>query len=203
MGNITFSNLISERGWTKGLIGKILGKEDISKRNPRYKNASPMKLYNLGRVIAAEQSELYLQEIEKIARKRESAQKANDIKLAKTIAIIDGANIKVRVLDRENVVTQACIHYNDKDRDNPDCECASKHSDPIFLNRICVNYLRHELTTYDDIIDSIKGHVGKDKAYALLKAKVLDVIAAAYPWLSDECESQQDRCTIESSSVIA
>ena len=53
---ITQSRLISERGWTKGLINELLGEPDVFADNPHYKSAAPMRLYFLDRVKHIEQT---------------------------------------------------------------------------------------------------------------------------------------------------
>ncbi len=53
---ITPTRLISERGWTKGLINDLLGEPDLFVDNPHYKSAAPMRLYFLDRVKHIEQT---------------------------------------------------------------------------------------------------------------------------------------------------
>ena len=53
---ITQTRLISERGWTKGLISKLLDEPDVFVDNPHYKSAAPMRLYFLDRVKHIEQT---------------------------------------------------------------------------------------------------------------------------------------------------
>lgn len=58
------------------------------------------------------------------------------------------------------------------------------------LNRWCVNFIRHNLTSYDAYIDSLYNKVGKIEAYVLLKNKILTEIAKKYPDLKEECNLQ-------------
>ena len=53
---ITQTRLISERGWTKGLINELLDEPDVLVDNPHYKSAAPMRLYFLDRVKHIEQT---------------------------------------------------------------------------------------------------------------------------------------------------
>lgn len=53
---VTQTRLISERGWTKGLISELLGEPDLFVDNPHYKSAAPMRLYFLDRVKHIEQT---------------------------------------------------------------------------------------------------------------------------------------------------
>lgn len=53
-----------------------------------------------------------------------------------------------------------------------------------------VNYVRHELTGYDDALLDVSRNV--PAGYQLLKNAVLCKIADAYPFLRNECEKQVD-----------
>lgn len=68
-----------------------------------------------------------------------------------------------------------------------------------FLDRVTVNFLRHEHTRYDEHLKVIARKVGSQQAYALLKNKVLHRISQVYPELHDECVRQR----VEIADVIA
>lgn len=82
----------------------------------------------------------------------------------------------------------ACEHYNqfhfDFDR------FADSESDEFFLQRICVNYLRHERSEYDYDLDRIFGKAGAEEAREALRDKIYEAIAEKYDWLSEECKRQ-------------
>lgn len=68
---------------------------------------------------------------------------------------------------------------------------------PTTVDRITVNYLRHVRTVYDAslqrkriITSDLRSWYNKE-----LKARCLDVIAAAYPELADECDRQRLKIT--------
>jgi hypothetical protein len=42
-------------------------------------------------------------------------------------------------------------------------------SDPAFLERITVNFIRHELTEYDESLQEVAGRMGVDEAMALMR----------------------------------
>jgi hypothetical protein len=50
-----------------------------------------------------------------------------------------------------------------------------------FLERITCNYIRHQLTDYEDQLDTMFGKVGTTAGYTLLKEKITKAIAQAYP----------------------
>lgn len=60
------------------------------------------------------------------------------------------------------------------------------------LMRWVVNYIRHNLISYDSTLFDNKGKVGKDEAYPIFKKAVLDRIAATYPKYAAECKRQAD-----------
>jgi hypothetical protein len=66
-----------------------------------------------------------------------------------------------------------------------------RSDDEDFLCRITVNYVRHQMTNYEDSLRKIAGKVGTKEAYLHLKSKVLDAIAEAYPELAAECVRQE------------
>lgn len=60
------------------------------------------------------------------------------------------------------------------------CSCSRE-----FLNRITVNYLRHECTDYDYELSEIAGKVGVQDAHDILKERVNEAIYEAYPTLKN------------------
>lgn len=58
--------------------------------------------------------------------------------------------------------------------------------------RWVVNYIRHNLISYDSTLFDNKGKVGKDEAYPIFKKAVLDRIAATYPKYAAECQRQAE-----------
>lgn len=62
-----------ERGWSKGLIKRLLGDPDKLVPNPHYRAAPKMKLYTKRRIEEAEQSEAFLKFQAGAPRRAESA----------------------------------------------------------------------------------------------------------------------------------
>ena len=61
---ITPARLKSERGWTDGLIKRYLGEPDKLVPNPHYRRArAKMRLYDLARVVQAEEHKKALKEV--------------------------------------------------------------------------------------------------------------------------------------------
>ncbi|MFI6942038.1 hypothetical protein ACIBI4_22430 [Streptomyces sp. NPDC050418] len=63
-------------------------------------------------------------------------------------------------------------------------------SDRPALDRWQVNYLRHQLTHYDELLDGLHGKTGRAAAETLLRQRIYTAIAETYPFLAHECERQ-------------
>lgn len=63
-------------------------------------------------------------------------------------------------------------------------------SDFLTTERMCVNYLRHCETRYEQELASIAGKAGARDAYYDIKELVLFAIADQYDWLEEECDRQ-------------
>lgn len=181
-----------KRGWTDTLIAQYLIKHDLQKPNPRYRSAPPMKLYLLARVERIEATPEFQEAREKASRRKQSSQKAVSTKRSRTLRYVEEqVDIKVPHLSNQELIRRACDNYNDRKLDYDYIEdFASESSDPLFLQRIMVNYLRHKMTEYEQHLDEVKGRVGIQEAYLGIRKKVLDAIAGVYPWLAEECERQ-------------
>jgi hypothetical protein len=110
--------------------------------------------------------------------------------------------MEVPKLSRDEVIARACKRFNNRKADifcnrGSDEPCsyspASPESDPIFLKRISVNYLRHLLSNYEDEAARVYGRVGVRQAYKEISRRVYAAIAEAYTWLKDECQKQLER----------
>ena len=115
-------------------------------------------------------------------------------KQEKLQAYLEGVEIKVPRLDEQPLIKRASGHYNARQIDRVGLDLfADESSDRVFLERITVNYLRHELTCYEHQLTKIAGKVGADDARMEMKEKVLDAISEKYPWLAKECWRQVKR----------
>lgn len=91
------------------------------------------------------------------------------------------------------VLRKAIQHYN---RRNPDKSPATMQSDPEFLKRLAVNWLRHMGSNYDshrDSISSLAQPADRKTAGSIVKGRILAQIAIKYPQLADEARRQAFR----------
>jgi hypothetical protein len=95
-----------------------------------------------------------------------------------------------RMLRAEAMANYNELHFNHG-------KWASSRDDQDFLDRITVNYLRHGMTNYEDLLAATFGCVGTGDAYSIIKGRVFDAIASAYPSLGKECLRQEARLAMK------
>ena len=188
---MTKQSVLQRPGWSAAILKKLLGEPDERKeRGSRY---APLCLFGVKRVEAAEASP----DFAAAQAKREAASARSravaERKRNELLDRIDAMPISVHVV--KNPTARAIESYNQRQIDIGRYENAnaSKNSDPDFLERITVNYIRHELTEYDANLDSTFGQIGTDAANARIRNRVLLAIADAYPHLRAEAIGQMAR----------
>lgn len=181
---------LKEQGWTDGMIKKMLGEPDATRPNPHYKSAAPMALYELKRVKKVEKTTTFKTEMEKAAQRKQSAQKAVRTKTERAKQYAMTVKVSVPTMDYNLLVKRACCSYNDwheYDRYGRHNEyftpADSMHSDPDFLHRITMNYLRHECTAYEQQLYKLFGKTGINEAHDILQRRINDEICRIYPQL--------------------
>lgn len=189
-------NEIKARGWTDRMIERHLGEPSGERRNPCYRSQG-VNVWSLSRVLHAELNDA-ANEVKQTQSKRKMRQTQSEkglrTKREKLLATIEEIVIEVRVFSKDELVLQACGDYNATRACNGGMS-ASPESGPGFLDRICVNYIRHNLTNYDEVIGNISGQVAVEEAYHLHYTRVMEAIAQKYPWLEEECHRQiESKC---------
>jgi len=189
------STIIKDYGIPKSMVEKLLPNPKLV-RNPHYKCAAPMKLYPLSAVEGLLSIKDVQDAIEKHKRRSSAAKKAVQTKLDNVDLRADNAIKNIIVKTESDVEAHAIDAYNEWETVKAN---TSNHYEPnyitstpsrAFLDRITVNYIRHELTEYDERLCEEKGKVGKASFYIKYKLGVLDAIAKAYPKYAAECERQ-------------
>jgi hypothetical protein len=190
------------RGWTPALIASYLGEPDGTRRNPRYRSAAPMRLYREDRVVEAEATPHWQAAAARAKVRSQAAHAVADRKRAALLRQVAELPITVRRLPQEKVAPRAITAYNQwrgmladdsfyRQERYGDFTPASAQSDPAFLERIVVNFLRHRLTFYEEQIEDLCGQVGVDEAIALLRTRIYQEIARVYPrYAAVECDRQ-------------
>jgi len=183
---------LKARGWTESMINRLLGNADLIVKNPYYSKAPEMKLYLIERVNGIENSEIFSELKKRSMKRSESMKKVARMKEKELLGYIDSIKIEVKEMNIEKIKKLAINEYNDHQDETGHFEniIIKGRIDIAFLNRIMVNYIRHNLTSYENLLEELKNKVGKDKAYMKLKKKILEKIAEVYPMLKDECNRQ-------------
>lgn len=188
---------LRQRGWTETLIRRYLGEPD--QRVTRYLYATQVRLFALSRVEEAEARADFQADRERAIQHKLAAARAVETKRRKMAEHLAALRAEVPVLDRDELVARACEHYNSRKynqwerrgySDDFYFREATPDSDPTFLERICVNYLRHALSDYERQLEQVAGKVGVACAYESISSTVYNAISAAHPWLAEECERQ-------------
>jgi hypothetical protein len=88
----------------------------------------------------------------------------------------------------EHWVRRATIEaYNERHWDG---DGAAEDAPAEFLERITVNFIRHNLTAYDRALEEVAGRVGISSAVQAIRAKIYSAIGESCPVLADECSRQ-------------
>lgn len=182
---------LKQRGWTDKLIKILLGEPDKTAQNPHYRSAAPMRLYLKSRVEEVETSAEWTALKGEADKRKQSASKAVETKLQKLRVELAKLKISIIELSKDELIQKACDHYNSRQTYRGiEFEPAGPESNPRFIDRITVNYLRHVLTPYERELAEVKGKTGVGEAYMEISRKVFDAISDLYPWLKDECARQ-------------
>jgi len=181
---------VKARGWTDKLIKDFLGEPDKTAVNSHNRSGPPVKLYLISRVEESEASGEWIASHSKLARRRQGAQKAVDTKRTALMEAANRLQMRVPSLGPDKLIKRAVNAYNDRQDYRGGFRYASVQCDPEFLNRITVNFLRHECSSYERQLEQTYGKIGVRDAYGVINAKIYAAISAAYPELAGECERQ-------------
>lgn len=181
-----------ERGWTLKMINALLPAPELEE-NPKYKRAAPTKLWDIETIEEIEKTEEYKIMYEKVERRREAAQKAVETKRKKTEQIIDEAinQLTIIVYPYDAVVKMALqdkrewYRYQNSIRGYERFDTDFSDIDTNTKQRWTVNFIRHNLTNYEDILEQIRGKTGINTQYYRLKQAIHDMIYTVYPELSN------------------
>ncbi len=188
-----------ERGWSLKLIRDFLGEPDDVKPLGRYCEEHRFLLPRIERI---EKTDEFKTAQEKYLKRRNAGKQAAKTQSQLRIENAKTVIIRVRRLPEKEVLEEAIEHFNYRqnrryfNNDNYwNITLAGTDSDSRFLERITVNYIRHNLTSYDSKLFAQRGRIGGDQAVPIIRRRVFEEIACAYPHLSEECDRQMiQRC---------
>jgi hypothetical protein len=180
---------IKERGWTDALIRKFLGMPDDYAANFAYPGGAPVRLYRLDRISTIEASEEFRQAQEQSAKRRTSSVKALDTKRAAVLKWIDSLEgPKLPPAPRADLTRLAVNWFNEAHAWRGDCERWWTGTETEnYLAAVVVDYVLHRLGDYETKLRRAVGKLPQADDLAVIRAKILAAIGAAFPWLAVEC----------------
>lgn len=176
---------IKQMGFTDSIIKTLNIIPTEIKPNPHNKK-NFMKLYSEEYIDTILKSSEFVNLVGKNINRRLGALKSTTTKVERLMRDIDNLNITIKRI--ENVELLALHQYNEYNITQ--LRLANVKDDVRFLDRLCVNYIRHELTNYDNSLDFTVGKVGKYKAFNRINEKIYTRIKEVYPQYSEECDRQ-------------
>lgn len=187
---------LEARGWTKSLIKKFLPEpHDI-----KYFRNGCQYFYWQITVGDIEASEEFKRLQEKALRRRAAGIAATEKRKLEYLDYLKNKMpIRVRVVPADQLLVEAIDSYNahrlyrwERRQYDPEYYSvpASKNSGEEFLQRIQVNYIRHRLTSYENLLYEQRGKLGKAEALEIIQRRIFHAIIENYPELKLECERQ-------------
>ncbi|WP_234381776.1 hypothetical protein [Streptomyces dysideae] len=185
------------RGWTPAMVRQLLGEPDLMRSDPHFPTAPKTRLYLVERVEAAERSEEFRAVAAAAARRSAGARAAALRRRRAVLARIAAEPVDMPRLAPRELAALAVEHRNRRDEERASwrrghvaAPATVASAEPGALERWQVDYLRHRLTRYDELLAELHGSTGRAAAEELLRRRVHAAIAEAYPELAQECERQ-------------
>lgn len=183
---------VRRRGWTDSMVRDLLGVPDVQGRDPRRWSLAPMRLYLLARVETVERTAEFATAAVLSKARSAAAGVYAERRRAAVLTAIRAEPIEVPRLPGPELERRAVRHRHLLGARGPGAGAGGTGATPGgaphgALVRWQVNYLRHALSRYESLLDGLYGESGRREAERLLRRRLYEAIAAAYPALADEC----------------
>jgi len=190
------------REWTAGMVRQLLGEPDVFRAGPHFRSSPPTRLYCVERVEAAERSDTFRAVAAAAARRSAEDRGAARRRRREVLARITAEPIHAPRLTPQRLAALAVEYRNRGDegrpyerweprpQPQPPASAAVGSADPSALDRWKVDYLRHRLTRYDELLNGLRASIGRATAEELLRRRLYAAITEAYPLLARECQRQ-------------
>lgn len=190
---------VKSLGFTEKLIEMLLPEPEL-RPNPYYRSAAHMQLFKRSDVEKAMKNPVFQERLKKREERQAAAEKAVETKRAKLKAATDKfiESIKIEKVDLDVLRTAAIEaqqdwYYEQYYYRGKGYVKDAYGADEDTVKRWMVNFVRHEMTTYDEQLYYMKGKVGVHDMYEDIRNFILGKIAVIYPELAQECEKQKNR----------
>ena len=188
---------VKSLGFSEKLIKMLLPEPEL-RTNPHYRSAAYMQLWKRSDVEKAMKNPIFQEWLKKREKRQAAAEKAVATKMAKLKAATDKfiESIKIEKVDID-VLRTATIEakqdwYYEQSYLRGEWYVKDAYSaDEATVTRWMVNFVRHEMTSYDEQLYYMKGKVGIREMYRDIHDFILDKIAVVYPELAQECKRQK------------
>ncbi|GAA2772086.1 hypothetical protein GCM10019017_14580 [Streptomyces showdoensis] len=174
------------RGWNDAMIGELLGQADVQGRDPRRWSPAPVRLYLLARVEAVERTPEFLHAASVAGRGSAATGAGAERRRRAVLAAIRAEPIEVPRLPAAELERRAVRHRHLLGARGPGGITAGA------MVRWQVGYLRQALARYETLLDGLYGDTGRAEAERLLRRRLYEAIAAAYPGLAHECRRRTE-----------
>lgn len=186
---ISKTTLLS-RGWNEKSIDEILPPPRLVD-NPHYKCASPMQLWDIKVVERKEKTKKFKEYAEKKAKRSKASKKAVQTKIENTMSLLPTFSLEVERVDldtlREWTLNAKWQWYAWTDQhykaDSVD------YADEETILRWELNFIRHNLTNYDEELGKLYRQVGKDIVYSKYRSELMKKIFEVYPELEKKIDN--------------
>ncbi|MEX0167574.1 hypothetical protein [Streptomyces sp. LMG1-1-1.1] len=194
---VTFAG-VRRRGWTDAMVRDLLGTPDVQGRDPRRWSLTPVRLYLLARVETVERTPEFAETSVLSPARSAAAGAYAERRRSAVLAAIRAEPIEVPRLPGPELERRAVRHRHlltgrmtgrSPSAPPPSAPPAGAPGVPPVgsLVRWQVSYLRHALSRYEALLDGLYGATGRGEAERLLRRRLYESIAAAYPALAAEC----------------
>ena len=180
----TKKDLLNRTGWTPKAIRRFIGQPDMMVKNRMYPNGPKIHLFSMECVLEVEKSIPFEDWLKEHLPRSEAALKAVETKKRELFEYIEGLDICLPQRSFAGVKQEAVSSY--------EAWRGESLQSGEALDRIIVNFLRHECTTYDQELRVLFGKVGVHEGCARLNQKIYSKIAQVYPHLKGECDRQME-----------
>ncbi|MFE7270737.1 hypothetical protein [Streptomyces sp. NPDC057623] len=177
------------------MVRQLLGEPDLLRTNPHLRSAPRTRLYSIERVQAVERSEEFRAAAAVAARRSAAARTAALRRRREVLARIAAEPIEVPGPAPDRLAALAVEHHNRLDEERALWRgghvadpATVEGAEPRALDRWKVDYLRHRMARYDEILAELSGRTGRAAAEELLRRRVYAAISQAHPALARECE---------------